>query len=939
MAEAPPIRLVMDMSGKWPGQPVTSGADQWPGTPAPAAKTQDQWPGTPTATPPLTPIPAQGGGVNTASPGPQAGSPGIPPPATEDHGYLAETGREFEAGRQQMREGFAKPEPGVTGALKNMLDTASGMGGAVRAAASPLTGAIRSFGGRAAQGVDELMRSGAEKLYGAEKVEKAAGPRLKFEDYAGGAEKVAMVAPGVGFGGHTGQGLAAARNAMGVIEKIFSPETVDAHAKAAVSFIRDLYGQAARHTAITEQSIEKGWRTVNAMPQQDKLHFIDYVEGRSTTHAGQQLSPDQQDLADTLRTAFQQRMRKLQALPKHAQMSFVEDYFPHFWKEPGAAAGVQPAQAAGGAGRQGSGASLKARSVPTISDGLAAGLTPVTDNPLEATMRYVTSMDRFIASEAVMQTAKDQGYVRFIRPKVMGASGHPESFKVPDGWAPLAGRGARDASGAQAYAPEGFARIYNNFISRGIAELDPALGTAYEAARRGSNAITALELGLSGYHTLTMGQEAMVNQLANAVGYARRGAPLKAGKALASTAVAPVSLAITGKKVQNVYLGLSRGSPELQKVVELLTQAGGRAKGVQHAPDYNFSKTGSYWTAFKRGALKLQAAADFAEMKARPIVGTAKVAARNIGRVMQTVAQPIFEKYIPLIKNGAFYENMSAWLHAHPMASPEEQVHAARQIWDSVDNRFGEMVQDNIFMNKVMKQMGMLSLRSWSWTIGSGREILGAARDVARAPFKTPTGTGPQDTRWTSKMDYAIALPMVYGTLSAIYQALKTGKPPESIQDLMAPRTGGADASTGEPERLIMPGYMKDVFGFYQHPVEEITNKAATAPRMGKELLTNRDWRDDPIFNANDTAPNWLKQFWDYAVQNIGPLSLRSLKQGQKEGSNISRAEGVLGVRPAPRYLTDPEGYEQMMRSIHGRKWQQKLRHDRKTQQLYGGGE
>lgn len=925
MADAP-IRVVMDMSGKWPGQPVTSSAaPQWPGTPAPAAQTQDQWPGTP----------MQQTAPSAQQKPPVAPQP--PPPDEEDHGYLAETAREFGKGKEAVQQYFTRPEPGVRGALENMATTAGAAGGVVRAAASPLTGAIRSFGGRAAQGADELMRSGAEKIYGPEKVEKAAGPRKPFEDYASGAETLSGIAmPGVK--GAT-PALQAARNAMGVIEKIFSPETVDAHAKAAVSFIRDLYGQAARHTAITEQSIEKGWRTVNAMPQQDKLHFIDYVEGRSTTHAGQQLSPDQQDLADTLRTAFEQRMRKLQALPKHAQQGFIDDYFPHFWKEPGAAANIQPAQAAGGASRQGSGASLKTRSVPTISDGIAAGLTPVTENPLEATMRYVTSMDRFIASEAVMQTAKDQGYVRFIRPKVMGASGHPESFKVPDGWAPLAGRGARDASGAQAYAPEGFARIYNNFISRGIAELDPALGTAYEAARRSSNAITALELGLSGYHALTMGQEAMVNQLANAVGYARRGAPLKAGKALASTAVAPVSLAVTGKKVQNVYLGLSQGSPELQKVVELLTQAGGRAKGVQHAPDYNFSKTGSYWTAFKRGALKLQAIADFQEAKARPIVGTAKVAARNIGRIMQTVAQPIFEKYIPLIKNGAFYENMSAWLHAHPMASPEEQVHAARQIWDSVDNRFGEMVQDNIFMNKVMKQVGMLSLRSWSWTIGSGREILGAARDVARATFKTATGTGPQDTKWTSKMDYAIALPVVYGTLSAIYQALKTGKPPESVQDLLAPRTGGADASTGEPERLIMPGYMKDVFGFYQHPVEELTNKAATAPRMGKELLTNRDWRDDPIFNANDTAPNWLKQFWDYAVQNIGPLSLRSLKQGQKEGSNISRAEGVLGVRPAPRYLTDPEGYEQMMRSIHGRQWQQKLRHDRKTQQLYGGGE
>lgn len=897
-----------------------------------------------------TPPPASADGFQRAAPPPGGPKqiyitkPNPPPPQPEeDHGWWAETTRQYQQGREAMREGFSAPKPGVMGGIENLMDTARGVGGAAQAAFSPVTGAIRSFGGRAGRFVDEAMRSGAEKIYGKERVEKAAGPRKDFDYYAGGAEKASMVAPGIGFGGTTQraqQALQAARKAGGVIEKIFSPETVDANSKAAASFIRELYGQGARHTAQTEQSIEKGWRTINAMPQADRLNFIDYVEGRSTRYAGQQLAPELQGLADTLKTAFEQRMNKLQALPKHQQQAFIDDYFPHFWKEPGAAANLQPSQSAGVAGRQGSGASLKSRSVPTIADGIAQGLTPITDNPLEATMRYVTSMDRFIASEAVMQTAKDQGYVRYIRPKVMGASGHPESFQVPDGWAPLAGRGARDASGAQAYAPEGFARVYNNFVSRGIGEIDPAFGTAYEAARRGANAITGLELGLSGYHALTMMQESVVNQVAKGIKQLRTGHPVQAAKTAATSIAAPAKLAMTGKKVQDVYLGISQGSRELQKVVDLLTSAGGRAKGTTHAPDYNFSKAGSYWTAFKRGALKLQAQADFQTMRARPITGTAQVAAKQIGRIMDTVAQPLFEKYIPLIKNGAFYENMSGWLAQHPNATQAEQISAARQIWDSVDNRFGELVQDNIFMNKLIKQAGMLTLRSWSWAIGGDvREIGGGLRDFARAPFKRATGTGPQDTRWTDKMDYVIALPIVYGTLSALYQGLKTGEAPKDIRDLMAPRTGGADASTGEPERLIMPGYMKDVFGFYQHPVEEITNKVGTGPKMVGQLLSNRDWRDDPIFDAEGTAPEWLKQFFDYAVQNTTPISVRGVMQGQKEGSNLNKAETMLGVRTAPRYLTDPEGYEQMMRSIHGSQWRKKLGHDRKQKQLYGGGE
>lgn len=728
--------------------------------------------------------------------------------------------------------------------------------------------------------------------------------------------------------------LAAARKAAGTIEKIFSPETVDAQARAAAASIRELSGTAARDTAITAQAIEPAWRKINAMPDADRLNFIEHVEGVRT---GPIADPVLQDLATTMREQFEKRMNKIQALPSHAQVSFIEDYFPHFWKEPGAAAQVRP-ETGGGASKQGSGASLKKRTVPTIADGIAQGLTPLTTNPLEATMRYVTSMDRFIAATDVLETAKGNGTVKFIRPKVMGASGHPDSFKVPPGWQPLEGRGATDATGARAYAPEGWARVYNNYISRGFADIRPEIGDAYEGVRRASNAITGLELSLSGYHFLTVAKAAMDNSMAQAIKQLRTGHPIEAAKQVAKTPLAPVRYAMSGKKVKDVYLGLSQGTRELQNTVDLLTKAGGRASGKAHAPEYEFSKGGSYVTAFKRGALRLQMAADRAEAMGSPL-GMVKVGARNIGRIMDTVAAPLFEQYIPAVKNGAFRENLASWLKAHPNATVEEQKAAARQLWDTIDDRFGEMVQDNIFMNKLIKQVGMLSLRSWSWTVGQDIRMLGgAARDVVRAPFKRPTGTGPQDTRWTEKMDMAIAMPIVYGTTAAVYQFLKTGQPPQDIHDLMAPRTGGVDVSTGEPERLMLPGPEKDVFGFYEHPADEALGKRSTMVQAAGQLATNQNWRGDPIFSGNvDNAPPWLQQFWNYASEQFGPISVRNLAKGRKAGSNLNKFEGAMGVRTAPRYLTDPEGYEQMMKSIHGKKWKDKERHERKQQQLYEG--
>lgn len=871
---------------------------------------------TPNAPAPQQPVP--GGGT---SPAPSQTSGWLAKAVEPITSYLPTQQRMAREGMESMSKGVSELSEG-----KKLSGGWNVVSGALKYATSPIEAGLHTVVGKP--------------------LEENLGIPHEYSELAAG-----LALPGYGFT-KTRQGqeaIEAARNAGKVIEKIASPETVDAEARMAVASIRELGGQAARDTAQTAQALEPAWKKVNALPDADRLNFIDYIEGRSGKFAGLSMKdPALQDLADTMKSAFDKRMSKIQALPSHQQMAFVDDYFPHFWKDSrkAAAAGANHIQGisqpgGGGFAKQGSGASLKARSVPTIADGIAMGLEPVTTNPLEATMRYVTSMDRFIAATEVLDTAKNAGQVKFIKPKTVGASGHPDSFQgVPDGWAPLKGRGSTDAAGGQAYAPEGFARIYNNWISRGIAEHGEEFGNAYEAARQASNAITALELGLSGYHVLTMMQESMVNSVANAVGYARKGMPIEAVKSVGKAATAPISYAFKGKKIQDIYLGLSPGTAELQKITDLLTTAGGRAKGAEHAPDYNFSKTGSYWTAFRRGALRLQRVANQAEIAQRPLTGRIKVYAKNIGRVFDTVAQPIFETYIPKIKNAAFYENMSAWLKQNPTASRDEQAKAARQVWDSVDNRFGELVQDNIFVDKLIKQIGMLSLRSWSWTIGGVvRELGGGARDIARAPFKTATGSGPNEGKWTQKMDYAIALPVVYGTLSAIYQALKTGKPPESVRDLMAPRTGGIDAATGEEERIIPPGYMKDVFGFAMHPIDEMTNKFATAPRIIGQLATNEDWKRDPIFSPKSDSelngPIWLKQFWNYATETLGPISVRNLAKGQKAGSNLSGIETMLGVRTAPRYLTDPAGYEQMMKGVASRKWKVKERRDKKQQGMY----
>lgn len=715
----------------------------------------------------------------------------------------------------------------------------------------------------------------------------------------------------------------AGKAALRPLEAVLSPDTLSPEAESAAGSIRAAGGQAARDTAQTAAEMEPYHRVVNALPVPTRLQFMNYVEGRS---AGAQLAnPQLRPLADTLRAAFKKREAKLLALPSKAQAEFVEDYYPHFWKDPNAA--NQFVQKWGAAAKQGSGASLRKRTVPTIADGIAAGLVPATTDPIEATIRYVTSMDRFIASTEVLDTAKANGTVRYVRPATMGASGHPEgSFRAPPGWKPLQGRGATDATGAQAYAPADWADVYNNFISKGVHANEHA-GRLYDAAQSASNAITSLELGLSGYHAFTMANESVISEVARGISQLVGGKPLKAIGTAASAVTAPIRTAMKGHKFEQVYLGRTPGAPDYRKIVDLGTKAGMRAVGKRHAPDYRFSAMGSFWTAFKRGALKQEMQQSLASITGP--LSAAREAGRVIGRTMETVAQPIFEKYIPKLKNGAFYDAMHDWLQANPTATYDTQVKQARLIWDSIDNRFGEMVQDNIFWNKTLKQAATLAMRSYSWNLGTVREIGGGIRDIARG-------------EWTPKAAYVVALPMVVGTMNAVYQYIKSGKSPESVDDLVAGRSGGTQpgfAGRGTvPERVMMPGYQKDVLGWYHDWKQEAANKLATGPTMLLEGLRGTDWRGDPIARPDATVPQWLSDYFNWVIQSAGtPISVRQLLQGEKAGSHISTLEMLMGVRPAPTYLQDPEGYKHGMTYIEKKKWKTKQYHDRKQQQQYGG--
>lgn len=461
------------------------------------------------------------------------------------------------------------------------------------------------------------------------------------------------------------------------------------------------------------------------------------------------------------------------------------------------------------------------------------------------------------------------------------------------------------------------------------------MGNAVDKLQHASNSITGFELGLSAYHALNVATSAVISDVGRGISNIVGGRPLKGLTAMGRAFTAPVTSYLRGRKLEQVYLGRSQGTPDWRKVIDIATKAGARGVGKRHASDYEFSAMGSYWTSIKRGAFKQEMAQSWQNVKDRPIRGGAGELFHLVGRVMETISKPLFEDYIPRVKNAALYDLIKDWVEANPQATAEEQVRVARKMVDAMDDRFGEMIQDNLFVNKALKQSAQIGMRSYSWTLGLFRQLARTAGDPRRLSIKHPD----YNPALAATLAGAITIPLI----NAVYQKLKTGKDPESVQDVMAPRTGGqvpGFAGRGQvPERAMLPSHERDIFGWWYDPKQEAINKQARFMEMIEEGLSGKDWAGRPYMDPDASTEMQVMQWLEHLGSALVPISVGTLEQGHKKGSTLGTGAAVSGVREAPKYLEDPEGYKRGMTIIHRNAYKRGQKSIRKQQNEYQGAQ
>jgi hypothetical protein len=390
---------------------------------------------------------------------------------------------------------------------------------------------------------------------------------------------------------------------------------------------------------------------------------------------------------------------------------------------------------------------------------------------------------------------------------------------------------------------------------------------------------------------------------------------------LAGAPLAPYRQATkSATKALEAYYTPEKALPQTRAAMDHLVSAGLTPEMIaRYTPDINSATHGFFtgWNVEMPQGLKGVKFDKLGASELKAQFSNAPVSAvfKTLGKTMQTVMDPMFKTYIPRLKVGAALEQMSDYMAANP-DKPELYKQKAKEILKSTDDRLGEMNQSTLFWNNNLKKTANMLMISPGWETGTARAALGGAGSFLKNP-KSLSITSP-DFHPNAAFPFAFAI--TTATVGSIYQFLKTGEMPKDVRDPFFPRTGGTAARTNEPERAVMPGYLKDIHGWWHglmghegmaaNASQQLYNKLAMVPRATWDTMANKDWAGQQIYNPNDPLHEKMREYLNYVQRNMSPIIEQQVAGGQK-GTGISKGEAAFGIRHAPADIQTPVKTEQ----------------------------
>jgi hypothetical protein len=654
--------------------------------------------------------------------------------------------------------------------------------------------------------------------------------------------------------------------------------------------LRARTGELARKQAVLQEKLKAERNRWRGRGDVDMLAFADMVENGEADRKsrGVTLTPKTQamldagkksittqdkNLAATLRALLDEGRSAVQGLGTGKLESFIENYFPHIWEQKGSKVGAAIGQVFGKRPLEGPKSFLKKREIPTTAEGFDKDLKPVTSNPVDMAVLKMHEMNRYVMAHRLLKDLKAAGSAKFVR----------FGQKAPDGWQPLDDKVFQVLQYSEVekgmivrgryYAPEEVAQPINRYVATGLKGVP-----IYDVLRSFGNSLNQVQLGLSGFHLGTTSLNAVISQFALGAKQAARGEVVKGAKNIFTAPAAPVRNLIQGGNVLKDYLRPDQAK-KYASTADAVERAGGRAGIGEEYIDNRIEKMRQSFANKKYFTGILQ----------------------SIPAAIELQAIPVLKWTVPRMKLGAFHDLAADIMdRAQENNWKQDRVRSELQkAWDSIDNRFGQVVYDNLNWNKVAKDLAFIGVRSVGWNYGTWRELGGGVRDTAAQVGAAMNGKGFDVT---DRMAYTFALPVTIAMLGALYMYAHTGKWPQSAKDYFYPKNGKVEED-GTEARASLPSYMKDVFAMSQHPIDTAMHKVNPAVGLITEMVENKDFYGNEIRNTDDPAMAQLGQALAHVGKSFLPFTFRSAQKRAQIGQKgvESQVENFLGIAPAPR--------------------------------------
>lgn len=710
-----------------------------------------------------------------------------------------------------------------------------------------------------------------------------------------------------------------ARGLISDLRRHFSPQSIEQGAGELISW---RMAQNIQESERGANAILRFGRVVGELSTAERWKYIDAIESNDlTAYKGTVLG----DLAREIRNQLDYRynlMQQLDIAPDYVEgylkhLYANPDRFQHDWVNKATAYSYSPMRTMAG-GKS----FLRERVFGSYKEARAAGMIAATDNPITMSLMAMRNMDRYIATYQLLQDFKKAGSIKTFK----------KGDRLDPDMRPIAGQLGLDKEG-QFYAPRDIADKINSLTETGLQKY-----STYRLIRGAGNELISLQLSASGYHWFFVTNDTFTSKLALAAQQLSRGflnptQPWQSAKEImqgiktgATAIAAPLEAAYYGTRMKSVLSSAAewnKANDELKDISKAWIAGGGRMqlpdeyRGTAYG-DFAQSLMGSvnYWSGGTL-ATKFSGYRTFGQQlgeifrNAQPIKVnglTVSPAYLNaifslIPRTLETVSAPLMGYYVPMMKRGVFYTQMKDAMRLNPEMGEVEMRHVANTINKSIDNRLGELVYDNRFWNKTLRDVSHVMVRAVGWNVGDAAELGGGLYDAARLRTEK-IGTMRSITPRTAYVLGTIANTMMLGATVGIMNG--TWSEDWGPMDYLFPKTASG-------LRIAMPTYGKDVYNAFTKPGDVINSKINPLWPTLLRAIKNRDWNGAMITDFDNNGPaadaeDYLRWLGHQAL----PISVQQQVEPTEEQEEINPLLRFIGINPAPWAVRNPEGAEKV---------------------------